>query len=360
MAELLHHQLGGVGVQHLRHGGHHAHLHQRLDHVRRAGGHAGGEIGHRDRVGQHDLAHDFHLIGAQRLQLLLPTFALALAADRGEAANAVVLALNGGLHVDAAGAATVVDDFLGRHDRRLAGRHAGRAAGATDRTVLVLLLAGAGGFKAQRLVGRRGCRTRSRRRPQRAAGRVTGDADRRRRGGRRGFGRGQTGLLLGAGAGLRLYLAAGFFLGRLTLLVLAAARLLGGRQDRDLLLLAAFGLALGGVALLLDQRALPCGQLGLGQRAARAGRRAGDVDRGAHRSRRRAGRRTWKCGGVQRRVRRALLAYFDLHDLGPAVGETLSYRTGVDGLAQLAAALRSQREPALGRVLVVAFAHELA
>ena len=49
-----------------------------------AGGHAVGEFLHGDAVGQNDVAHDFHLIGAQPLQFGLAALALALAAHRGQ------------------------------------------------------------------------------------------------------------------------------------------------------------------------------------------------------------------------------------------------------------------------------------
>ena len=74
-----------------------------------------------------------------------------------------------------------------------------------------------------------------------------------------------------------------FFLGRLAGLGFAPARFLGGGEDRDLLLLAAFGFAPGGVALLFVQRPLPGGQFGGGQRAPGTRRRpaGGAVTRGA-------------------------------------------------------------------------------
>ena len=58
MAELVDDELGGVGVDHLVDGRHHAHLHQRLDHVGAALGHAVGELLHGDRLGHHHVAHD--------------------------------------------------------------------------------------------------------------------------------------------------------------------------------------------------------------------------------------------------------------------------------------------------------------
>ena len=55
---------------------------------------------------------------------------------------------------------------------------------------------------------------------------------------------------------------AGFLFRGLARLFFAPARLLGGREDGDRLLLAPLGLALRRLALLLDQRALPRGLLG--------------------------------------------------------------------------------------------------
>ncbi len=131
VAELLDHQFGGIGVERLRDRRHHAQLHQRLDHVAGAGGHAVGEFLNGNVFRQHDLAHDFHLIGAQTLQFGLAALAFALAAHRGEAAHALVLALDRGLNVDLAGAAAVVRALLGRHDGRLARRqHGERRDGA--------------------------------------------------------------------------------------------------------------------------------------------------------------------------------------------------------------------------------------
>ena len=131
MAELLHHQFGGVGIQRLGDGRHHAELHQRLDHVAGARGHAVGQFLDGDRVRQDDVAHHFHLIGAQPLQFGLAALAFALAAHRGERADALVLALDRGLHVDAAGAAAVVGALLGDDGLRLARQHARRRGGGS-------------------------------------------------------------------------------------------------------------------------------------------------------------------------------------------------------------------------------------
>ena len=152
--------------------------------------------------------------------------------------------------------------------------------------------------------------------------------------------------------------AARLFLGGFAGLFLAPARLLGGGQDRDLLLLAALGLAPRGLALLLDQRALARGQFGRGQRAPAPGRRA------ARRRGRRApvgpgrpacGERAARRAGAS--ARRALLAHLDLHHLRAAMAEALPHGTRVDGPPELQPSRGPQREPALAAVLIVAFAH---
>jgi hypothetical protein len=52
VAEFLDDQFGGVGVDGLVLGDHHAVLHQRLDHVGHTLGHAVGKFGHDDGFGQ--------------------------------------------------------------------------------------------------------------------------------------------------------------------------------------------------------------------------------------------------------------------------------------------------------------------
>ena len=138
VAEFLHHQFGGVGIQRLGDGRHDAEFHQRLDHLAGARGHAVGEFLHRDGVRKNDVAHDLHLIGAQPLQFCLTAFAFALAPHRGQRADALVLALDRRLHVDATGAAARVGALLGHDGLRLARHH--DAARAADRPRLVLLL----------------------------------------------------------------------------------------------------------------------------------------------------------------------------------------------------------------------------
>ncbi len=352
VAEFLHHELGGVGVERLGDRRHHAHAHQRLDDVRRAGGHAVGQFLHGDAVGQHDLAHDLHLIRAQPLQLGLPPLALALAADRGEAAHPVVLALDRGLHVDLRTAAAVVHALLRQRHLRLARAQGPGRAGAAHRT-LVLVLAARGVFS--RSVSLAGAGGAPRRRPAdhpRRAAPVLG-APRGRGGGGRGGGRlgGVAGLVLGSLAGLLLDGALRLFLGGPAGLFLAAAGFLGGGEDRDLLLLAPLRLAPRVLALLLGKRALPRGELGRGQGPPGAGGAPSGLRVRAGPGRR--SRRPARPGSG----RHALLAHLDLHHLRAAMAETLSDGAGIHGPAQLHAPGRSQREPPLGRVLIVAFAH---
>ena len=361
MAEFLHHQFGGVGVQRLGDGRHHAQFHQRLDHVRHAGGHAVGQFLHGDLFRQDDVAHDLHLIGAQAFQFRLTAFALALAAHRGERADVFVLALDRGLHVDAAGAAAVVA-LLRRDDRRLARRHAGagpadrarsrrrlpdRAAPGRSRSVSVagdgagvpaVAAAGAGGrLGRRRLLPVRRAAARG---GAGVAGAAAGSAAPAAVGGMSAAAalrRRCLALSLALAAACFLGLATRFFFGGLARLVLAAARFLGGGQDRDLLLLAAFGVALGGVALLLDQRALAGGLFGRRSARGRHPARGRAGGRGATRAVIAHGRRRRMARPRRAEAlgdRRALLAHLHLHDLRPAMAEALPYGARIDGPPQ--------------------------
>ena len=357
MAEFGDHQLGGVGVDRLRQGRHDAELHQGFDDFIAAGGHAVGELLDGDGLGENHFADDFQAVGAEQFELGLAALALALAADRGEAADFLVLAFQGGLDVDFAGAAAVVADFF-RGDHGGAALGGGRADAAdAARGVFVVLGGGtAAGFQAQgfgRGGGHRGAADR---------GWCSG-------GGGGGFGRG-----LGRGGfglfGLNRFRVLFGALGLELFLVLAAAGFLGGGEDRDFFLLAAFGLADRGDPLLFGEHALAGGDFGGGERAWRraAGRGACRADAGgAHRGgggggfggefvegRRGlgfgAGRQregggllgrggTWDAAGGQA----ALFADFDLHDLGTAVRKTLPHGTGVDSMAGIAARHRAER-----------------
>src|SRR5512146_1177083 len=84
VAEFGDHELRGVSVDRLVDGRHHADFHECLDHVAAALGHAVGELLHRDRLGNDNLAHDLRLL-LQHLQRAL-LLALAVASHRSEAA----------------------------------------------------------------------------------------------------------------------------------------------------------------------------------------------------------------------------------------------------------------------------------
>jgi hypothetical protein len=53
-AELVRHQLGRGGIEHLVQGRHHAQLEQGLDHLTRLAAHRGRQLAHRHRLGQLD------------------------------------------------------------------------------------------------------------------------------------------------------------------------------------------------------------------------------------------------------------------------------------------------------------------
>ena len=62
MPKLPNDEFGGVGVDCLIDRRHHAHAHQRLDHVGAALGHAVCQLLHSDRLGDDDFAHDLDLL----------------------------------------------------------------------------------------------------------------------------------------------------------------------------------------------------------------------------------------------------------------------------------------------------------
>jgi hypothetical protein len=158
VAEFGDDQFGGVGVDRLGDGGHHAELHQRLHHLIAAGGHAVGEFLDGDGFRQDHLADHLHAVGTQQFEFRLAPFAFALAADAGERADFFVLALQGRLHVDFAGAAMAVAEFFRRDNRHaaLGGDGGAGAAQAGARGFVVVVhhhRAGAAGFQAQGLGG---------------------------------------------------------------------------------------------------------------------------------------------------------------------------------------------------------------
>ncbi len=292
VAELLHHQLGGVGVERLRDRRHHAHAHQRLDHVGRARGHAVGEFLHGDRVRQHDLAHDLQ----PDRSAAAPVPAWRRSRSRWRRTEARLRTLSSSPSIAACtsirperlrrssppffGAAT--GGLRGGSPGAPPGRRTGRDSSSSS--------PGRAGLSRSVSVGadgvRRRCRAGLARAPRR---RCAACSRQRRRGGSRlGGGRRRGTLVLRLGAGVRpppRSSGARLLLGGLARLLLAPTRLLGGGQDRDLLLLAALGLALGRLTLLLDQRSL-------------AGRQA--RWRSAHGRRRPAGGR-WGRGRAWRR-----------------------------------------------------------
>ena len=89
VAELLHDELGGIDVDHIVDFVHRAFLHQILDDVDGALGHAVGQLLDGDDLGDHHFADDLlaRLGDAHRLELL----ALALALQRGQRAFALLL-----------------------------------------------------------------------------------------------------------------------------------------------------------------------------------------------------------------------------------------------------------------------------
>ena len=108
-AQLHSHQGGGVVVDDLAEGGHHAHLHQGLDHLGAGLFHAGGQLAHADLVGDHHLQRGFfgdlqleaaHLLGLLLLALvagalLAAALALGVAALELLLAAALLLTLGG-------------------------------------------------------------------------------------------------------------------------------------------------------------------------------------------------------------------------------------------------------------------------
>ena len=90
VAEVLDHELRGVGVDRLGNCHDCAHLHQALHDFGAAHGHAAGELLHCDRFGNHDLSHHgLELVGTHRFpgEAFL---AFALTAQRREAAPALL------------------------------------------------------------------------------------------------------------------------------------------------------------------------------------------------------------------------------------------------------------------------------
>ena len=311
MAKFLYHQFGGIGVQRLSDGRHHAHLHQRLDDVAGPCGHAVGQFLHGNRVRQNNVAHDLHLVGAKAIQFGLTALALALTANRGERTDVFVLALDRGLHVDASRAAASVpfscDDWGFARQQCRPGRRTGRPSSSSSRVP---------GRRRSVSVGAAGVAGSLPGRPGAPAGPA-----RQAHAARRGW-RLRLPQPLRPPAAPRprppaccVYLRLpGRLFRRPFGPLLATPRFLGGGEDGDLLLFAAFRFALGSVALLLHQGALTGGLFGGGQCAPGAGP-AGRGRWSAVRRRRRRGGDGGAPAADPGRRRGALLAHFNLHDL---------------------------------------------
>ena len=132
------------------------------------------------------------------------------------------------------------------------------------------------------------------------------------------------------------------------------SRLLCRRQDRYFFLLASLGLSARSLALLLDQRTLPCGKFRLGQRASSAE---------CWTTRRRSGSSRYGCDVALRfhdwrsRHPGAFLAHFNLDDLRPSVTEGLPYGTSVYGSSQLQTRRWTEGKTRLIVSLIVVVAH---
>src|SRR6185312_12879773 len=338
-------QFGGVGVDGLVDGRHHAHTHQRLDDVARPLGHAVGEFLDRDAFGHHDVAQHLGRLGKLGLGALFLT--LAGTPHRSEAARALVLVGEGAGDRDlAAVPSTMLRVAAGR------GRGppcVGTEAGAAPRRFFLRLefdldLAGRG------------------QRGDLGGGRLAGAL------GDLGAARVFLGLALGLGdaafvisLALRLFLvlALGLFLVlALGLFERLAVGLVGGAAAG--LQLAVGGLDLGlalGVLARPDRalkraraarRFLGCQAVGQDQRAAlgldsRGGRRR-CLGGGLGRGRRGAFRR--------RRGHDPLFPNLDGYRLGAAMGEALSHLAGFGRTLQLELTAAAEAQFLLGIRLV--------
>src|SRR5262249_41605875 len=124
VAELLGDELGGVGVDHVVDLRHVALLHQKLDHVHGALGHAVGELLDGDGLRDGDLARELLL----RLVAGVPLEALHAAAERGDGTFALLVSAERGNDGEAA---TVLLCSAARRLRRR--RRAGGATGTATR-----------------------------------------------------------------------------------------------------------------------------------------------------------------------------------------------------------------------------------
>src|SRR5262249_33644241 len=155
VAELGGHQLGGVVVDDVVDLQHHALTHQELDDLDAAGGHAVGELAHRDHIGDDDLAGDARLLLAAALALF--TLAFAGAANRSQRAHPLGALAVAGDGLDRQTAFAALRGALGARDGL--GRRGRAAAGVVIlvRTAVEVGRAGARGLAGGALhLGRRG------------------------------------------------------------------------------------------------------------------------------------------------------------------------------------------------------------
>ncbi len=388
MAEFLHDQLGRIRVDGLRQRRHHAHAEQRLHHLAATRGHAVRKFLHGDRFRHHHVAHDAFRAGAQALQLLLPALAVAGTAQRGDRTAALVLALDRGLHVDAAVAAAVGGrrGLLDRHRHGAAPGRARRATGAAQRRAAALIFILGSVARLQRQArGGRVIRLAGRRRGGRGPPGLLCRGGHGHRGGLGGLARFLLDRAAARGLGGLARLAFGLrggFLGGAAFFLGAAGGLLGGRAHHQRLAFALLALALRLDAAVFLEHALAYGDLGLGQRASAGGRtgrgggcRAGLAGLRGWRAGRRRGRGRCSgrggCGRGRRGARHgrrdtrlgrrrggALLHHLDLDGLAPAMAEGLPHAAGIHGLAEFKTPAGPKAQPALARVLLVLVAHQ--
>src|SRR5690625_487019 len=107
--ELLHHQFGGIGIDGLRDGRHHAHLHQGLDHLTTALRHAIGKLLDGNGLGNGNVAHDLLALLQALSRALLFAFTLTTDLSQGTLARFLLTVVqctgNGKLALTAAGLA---------------------------------------------------------------------------------------------------------------------------------------------------------------------------------------------------------------------------------------------------------------
>ena len=259
VAEFLHHQFGGIGINALRECRHDTHAEQNLNHFPAARGHTIGQFLHGDAFRHHHFTHHAFGAGPQPRQFLLAAFTFTRAPDGSNGPRTLILTFQRCRYVNAAFAAAVCAlwGFLDRCGGKPLGwprRRAWPAHGRPARPVLILIgrgtclerqlhrRFGGCGFTlsdpsccAARCGGARGCSLRRRRRQGSAP---------------RGFGLVACVFL---GAARRIFLGAGFFFN-------AARGFFGGRAHHQRLTFAIFALALRFHATIFFQHPLARGK----------------------------------------------------------------------------------------------------